>query len=263
MQALCETLVLNNLHKNNVAINGVSKFSLSKSHSMDDLQRLPLDSPPYVDITNEQPLNLSLNSRHTVSADSDCLSQHSSYSTNETHPPRTLIEQLLDNDRLEDLINLKHLDPDDNSDPAQKLANIADEIVEKLVDWTRRLPIYNDLPVDVYRQLLTSKWAEIVLLSTAFYVCESYSNEEDISNSMNAFSFVNYKSNIILLCQRLSDSMKRSMPLEYVEEGAGELVKKFTELAYSFKKLNLSQEAYVCLKVVILLYEGNIFFVSF
>lgn len=278
MQALCESLLLNNLQSGFGSVRRVipssirSRLNQPKTQSAEDFSvRNSLESPPYIDTDidnhhNDQPLNLSLNHDASRSSVSNEFPSPTSSSDNQTSsnsdtagPPKTLLQELLIQDRLDELINLKGLtnDPDEAlSDPSQRLANIGDEIVEKLVDWARRLPIYKDLPVDIYIQLLTNKWAEIVLLSTIFYVCESHSNLDHTTDS-NCFSFVDYKNNLVLLRQRLSDSMNRPMPLEYVEKGAGELVKTFTELVNSFKKLKLSQEAYVCLKVVTLLHEGT------
>jgi hypothetical protein len=56
-------------------------------------------------------------------------------------------------------------------DPATSLSHIGDEIVEKLVAWTKKLPFYTELPVEVHTQLLTKRWAELVLLSACYYAC--------------------------------------------------------------------------------------------
>lgn len=37
-----------------------------------------------------------------------------------------------------------------------------DEIVEQLVEWTKMLPFYCELPVEVHTHLLTQRWAELV-----------------------------------------------------------------------------------------------------
>jgi hypothetical protein len=39
---------------------------------------------------------------------------------------------------------------------------IGDEIVEQLVEWTKMLPFYSELPVEVHTHLLTHRWAELV-----------------------------------------------------------------------------------------------------
>lgn len=98
---------------------------------------------------------------------------------------KNLIQELIDIDRIDELINLRGLraaseaavDADDEEDsgeggvsaPSQRLSRIGDEIVEKLVDWTKLLPFYSELPVEVHTHLLTKRWAELVLLSACFY----------------------------------------------------------------------------------------------
>lgn len=208
----------------------------------------------------DQPLNLSVTGQNR----SDCHKQPSSpsseYRPDSNQPSKTLIHQLLDNDHLEGFIHLKSLHPDQNGDPCQRLENIGDEIVEKLVEWTKKLPIYNDLPMDVYSQLLTKQWAEIVLLSTAFYICETSSSDTTTSDKTFEFCFFDETANLRLLCKRLSACMKRTVPLEYVEKEAGTFVKSFTSLVNSLKKLKLSREAYVCLKAITLLHQGTLFY---
>lgn len=39
---------------------------------------------------------------------------------------------------------------------------VGDEIVEQLVEWTKQLPFFTELPIDVHTHLLTQRWAELV-----------------------------------------------------------------------------------------------------
>jgi len=41
--------------------------------------------------------------------------------------------------------------------------------VYKLVQWTKRLPFYLELPVEVHTRLLTHKWHELLVLTTSAY----------------------------------------------------------------------------------------------
>lgn len=89
-----------------------------------------------------------------------------------TPTPRNLIHEMIEIDRLDSLINLKGLRVASNNAllnheeepiPAcQRLSRIGDEIVEQLVEWTKMLPFYNDLPVEIHTHLLTQRWAELV-----------------------------------------------------------------------------------------------------
>lgn len=63
---------------------------------------------------------------------------------------------------LEDLLDHK-------SDLSEKLCQIGDSIVYKLVQWTKRLPFYLELPVEVHTRLLTHKWHELLVLTTSAY----------------------------------------------------------------------------------------------
>ena len=57
----------------------------------------------------------------------------------------------------------------DSSDLSDKLSRIGDGIVLKLVEWTRRLPFYKEIPVELHTRLLTNKWHELLLLTTSAY----------------------------------------------------------------------------------------------
>lgn len=80
-------------------------------------------------------------------------------------------QELIEIDHIERLINLKGLRivhklescSSDSTTPAcQRLSRIGDEIVEQLVEWTKMLPFYHELPVEVHTHLLTQRWAELV-----------------------------------------------------------------------------------------------------
>lgn len=58
---------------------------------------------------------------------------------------------------------------DHKSDLSEKLCQIGDSIVYKLVQWTKRLPFYLELPVEVHTRLLTHKWHELLVLTTSAY----------------------------------------------------------------------------------------------
>jgi nuclear receptor subfamily 6 group A len=55
------------------------------------------------------------------------------------------------------------------SDLSDKLCRIGDRIVYKLVQWTRRLPFYDEIPVEIHTSLLTNKWHELLVLTTSSY----------------------------------------------------------------------------------------------
>lgn len=65
--------------------------------------------------------------------------------------------------------NIGELLNQNTADLQSKLCQIGDSIVYKLVQWTRRLPFYMDLSVNVHTQLLTHKWHELLVLTTSAY----------------------------------------------------------------------------------------------
>lgn len=83
----------------------------------------------------------------------------------------TMIQTLIDCDEFQDIATLRNLDEllDHNSDLSEKLCQIGDSIVYKLVQWTKRLPFYLELPVEVHTRLLTHKWHELLVLTTSAY----------------------------------------------------------------------------------------------
>uniref|UniRef100_A0A182T7K1 NR LBD domain-containing protein n=1 Tax=Anopheles maculatus TaxID=74869 RepID=A0A182T7K1_9DIPT len=82
-----------------------------------------------------------------------------------------MIHTLIDCDAMEDIATLPHFSEflADKSEIGDKLCNIGDSIVHKLVSWTRKLPFYTDIPVEIHTKLLTDKWHEILVLTTAAY----------------------------------------------------------------------------------------------
>lgn len=82
-----------------------------------------------------------------------------------------MIQALIDCDEFQDIATLQNLDDllDHKSDLSEKLCQIGDSIVYKLVQWTKRLPFYLELPVEVHTRLLTHKWHELLVLTTSAY----------------------------------------------------------------------------------------------
>ncbi|KJH41120.1 Ligand-binding domain of nuclear hormone receptor [Dictyocaulus viviparus] len=184
---------------------------------------------------------------------------------------KNLIQELIEIDQIDKLINLRGLriaplsDSREEFAPAcQRLSRIGDEIVEQLVEWTKMLPFYCELPVEIHTHLLTQRWAELVLLSACFYSCSTsnLSNDETAVSTTTIdgneeVSFIDPSVNILLLQKRLSAVMGKPIPLEHVTKEAGPLVEKFTALLYSFSKMRITPEAYVCIKAITLLHYNT------
>lgn len=82
-----------------------------------------------------------------------------------------MIQTLIECDGMEEIATLPHFSEflEDKSEIGDKLCNIGDSIVHKLVSWTKKLPFYLEIPVEIHTKLLTDKWHEILVLTTAAY----------------------------------------------------------------------------------------------
>lgn len=82
-----------------------------------------------------------------------------------------MIKMLIDCDAMEEIATLPHFSEflEEKSEIGDKLCNIGDSIVHKLVSWTKKLPFYPDIPVEIHTKLLTDKWHDIIILTTAAY----------------------------------------------------------------------------------------------
>merc|ERR1719150_3097870 len=83
-----------------------------------------------------------------------------------------LIQELIDCDDFEDISTLRDVNDlldHSTSELSDKLCRIGDRIVFKLVQWTRRLPFYTEIPVELHTRLLTNKWHELLVLTTSAY----------------------------------------------------------------------------------------------
>lgn len=87
---------------------------------------------------------------------------------------KNLIHELLDVEHVANFLDLKALQihPED-SDPGQKLAAVGDDIVEKLVLWAEKLPFAKEIPKSLFSQLLSNRWAELVMLATIFFASQN------------------------------------------------------------------------------------------
>ncbi|KAE9555577.1 hypothetical protein FO519_001248 [Halicephalobus sp. NKZ332] len=196
-------------------------------------------------------------------ADSPKEEKEENFSPIFVHPNKNLIQELIEVDRLEQLLNLRGLQirggrPDQEKTAAAslRLSKIGDEIVEQLVEWTKVLPFYNELPVEVHTHLLTQRWSELVLISACFYaVCTRCDRADEID--MDQPSFNDSHTNLVIFQRRLSSILNKHIPIENVVKEAGQLIEKFTALLNVFSKLKITLEAYVCLKAIALVHYGN------
>ncbi|XP_055331272.1 hormone receptor 4-like [Paramacrobiotus metropolitanus] len=83
-----------------------------------------------------------------------------------------VLGKLIDLDQLEDIATLKSMESffsDTSVELPVRLRSMGDQMVFKLVEWTKRLPYLSSLPLNLLTSLLTYRWHLILLLSTSFY----------------------------------------------------------------------------------------------
>ncbi|XP_026808643.1 hormone receptor 4 isoform X2 [Rhopalosiphum maidis] len=176
-----------------------------------------------------------------------------------------MIKNLVDCDEFQDIATLRNMEDllEHNSDLSAKLMQIGDSIVYKLVQWTKRLPFYLELPVEVHTRLLTHKWHELLVLTTSAY--QAIHGPQKIWNSTNMNGDRNEDSefhqevshNLCILQNCLSSMMGKPITMDQLRQDVGVMVEKITHVTLMFRRVKLRMEEYVCLKVIIMLTQSK------
>ena len=203
-----------------------------------------------------------------------------------------LIQELIDCDDFEDISTLRvsllimidcqikinfYQDVTDlldhsNSELSDKLCRIGDRIVFKLVQWTRRLPFYTEIPVEIHTRLLTNKWHELLVLTTSSYQAihgnrrmgTTYSDgataephqevrviiELRLRQKLTSLSFPQVATNLVTLQTCLTSMMGRPITMDQLRQDVGTMVEKITKVITTFRNFRLTMQEYVCLKVI-------------
>lgn len=173
-----------------------------------------------------------------------------------------LITQLMDCDEFEDISTLRDVGDlldHSSSDLSDKLCRIGDRIVLKLVEWTRRLPFYEEIPVELHTRLLTNKWHELLVLTTSAYQA-IYGNQKlgsTHSDGATAMPHQEVSTNLVTLQTCLTSMMGRPITMDQLRQDVGTMVEKITKVITSFRNFQLSKHEYVCLKVVAMLTQDG------
>ena len=153
-----------------------------------------------------------------------------------------------------------------SSDLSDKLCRIGDRIVLKLVEWTRRLPFYEEIPVELHTRLLTNKWHELLVLTTSAYQA-IYGTQKlgtTHADGSTAKPHQEVSTNLVTLQTCLTSMMGRPITMDQLRQDVGTMVEKITKVITSFRNFQLSKQEYVCLKVVAMLtQEGKLNLCSF
>ena len=165
---------------------------------------------------------------------------------------------------------------DTDAELSEKLCQIGDSIVYKLVQWTKRLPFYAELPVEVHTRLLTLKWHELLVLTTSAYQAihgapggggggggssgngngsggpgsssASQSQPQDFAQQVSA--------NLVTLQTCLAAMMGQPLTLDQLRQDVGLMVERITHVTMMLQRCHLRMEEYVCLKVIAMLSQG-------
>lgn len=136
----------------------------------------------------------------------------------------SMIKTLIDCDEFQDIATLQNLDDllDHNTDLSEKLCHIGDSIVYKLVQWTKRLPFYLELPVEVHTRLLTHKWHELLVLTTSAYQAIHKAGDQLTTVIKTDFNhevkfFFCFSQNPIILSILINGTFLRVCPTEYIK----------------------------------------------
>nr|CAD7454555.1 unnamed protein product [Timema tahoe] len=150
-----------------------------------------------------------------------------------------MIQTLIDCDEFQDIATLRNLDDllDHKSDLSEKLCQIGDSIVYKLVQWTKRLPFYLELPVEAIH-------GGHKMGSTGSDGAEADFTQE-VANNLSTLQ----------TC--LTSMMGRPITMDQLRQDVGLMVEKITHVTLMFRRIKLRMEEYVCLKVITMLNQAR------
>ncbi|GFY36937.1 hormone receptor 4, partial [Trichonephila inaurata madagascariensis] len=175
----------------------------------------------------------------------NCVSTTTSGNRMSAEQAAAMIRPLVECDAFEEVAKLKNAKEllQCKLELNDKLCHIGDNIVYKLVQWTKRLPFYNELPVAIHTQLLTHKWHELLVLTTCAFLAIRGAPSVSVTQAVS--------SALCSLKECLTIMVGEPVGLEELEEAAP-LVERLARLADTFRRMALCMEEYVCLKVIIM-----------
>ncbi|KAJ8673015.1 hypothetical protein QAD02_004276 [Eretmocerus hayati] len=170
-----------------------------------------------------------------------------------------MIQTLIDCDEFQDIATLQNMDEllYNKSNLSEKLCHIGDSIVYKLVQWTKRLPFYLELPVEVHTKMLTHKWHELLVLTTSAYqaMCHRDDGSEKGPKVLSFSEEVSKNMQRLETC--LNSMMLEPVSMAQLQHDVGLMIEKITYVTLMFRKVKLRMEEYVCLKVITMLSQAR------
>ena len=160
-----------------------------------------------------------------------------------------------------------------DKDLSQVLRKLADEIVCEQVLWMKKLPVYDLLSSATHTYLLTNKWHELMVLATSVHHAEIAHRKKNAGNLQPCQSETlapiqakpietNLSSIMEQLHQYLTDVMKKEVTMQQLYQDVGDVLKRTIITMRIFEALRITKEEYVCLKVILLLSDGEKTFIQ-
>ncbi|XP_030625757.1 nuclear receptor subfamily 6 group A member 1-B [Chanos chanos] len=109
------------------------------------------------------------------------------------------------------------------------LCRLADELLFRQVWWAKRLPFYSEFSVEDHTHLLGSSWQELILLASL--TIHSPQINTDLTNITSQYT-------------------PSSREIQGFSEESMEVMEKMIYLFRKFQQLKVSNEEYVCMKVI-------------
>ena len=136
-----------------------------------------------------------------------------------------------------------------SSDLSDKLCRIGDRIVLKLVEWTRRLPFYEEIHDELHTRLLTNKWHELLVLTTSAYQAIYGTQKLGTIHADGSIAKLDQEvsTNLVTLQSCLTSMMGQPITMDQLQQDVGTTVEKITKVITSFRNIQLSKQEYVCL----------------
>lgn len=139
---------------------------------------------------------------------------------------------------------------DNSQTVTQNMCNLGDKFVTSLVSWTRHLPFYSDIPIQLHSKLLTAKWHKLLLLSVS---AQQVQHSKQCCATFDEFyqhKLANVKNCLLKL---FSDNLNA----EDMSVQMNRFIKHICGCMYTFNNMSLTKEEYACLQIILLLDQGG------
>ncbi|KAK3088396.1 hypothetical protein FSP39_018637 [Pinctada imbricata] len=135
-----------------------------------------------------------------------------------------------------------------DSEVTEKLCRLGDNIVEKLVNWTRNLPFYEEIPQETRSQVLVNKWHPLLVLITTVQKALQAGSDTQLSHFTDL-----HQCNMALLDKYLSRMFSETYDPSLITKDVRNVMEKITHLMWTFMYMGLRREEYVCLQAILLM----------